>query len=93
MDVIFIGGVAIQHLILSDQTVAAFDKEDFMTELDRFSRFATLDQRRVRFEDRIDFFSGRNLFAIDDAAAGLIDDAITTGKLLSMMGGSDDRAK
>jgi hypothetical protein len=47
-----------------------------MTELDGFSGLAALDQRRVRFEDRIDFFSGRNLFTIDDAAASLMEDAV-----------------
>ena len=56
--------------------MATFSEEDFTTKLDGFAGFAALDQRRVRLEDRIDFFSGRDLFAIDDAAAGLIDDAI-----------------
>ena len=43
-NVIFIGGIAIQDPILSDQTTAGFGQVDLMAELDRFSGLAALDQ-------------------------------------------------
>ena len=45
-----------------------------MAELDGLVDLAALDQIRVRFEDRVKFFRCRNLFSIENAAAGLIND-------------------
>ena len=46
-----IGGIAIQHAILTDQAVGTYGDEDFVTELDRFEDFASFDQVGVGFED------------------------------------------
>jgi hypothetical protein len=46
-----------------------------VTELDRCTHLAALDHVRVRFEDQIDLIRRRHLFAIEHAAARLVDDA------------------
>jgi hypothetical protein len=40
----FVGRIAFQHLVLRDQTLRAFDEEDFVAELDRRAHLAALDQ-------------------------------------------------
>src|SRR5262249_52329594 len=65
--------IALEHVILSDQTVGAFREKNFVAELDRHAHFAALDEIGMRLEDRIDLFSRGHLFAIEHAAACLVD--------------------
>src|SRR5215470_218895 len=67
--------VALEHVILGDQTFSAFGEENLMAELDRRTHLAALDEIGVGLEDRIDLLSRRNLFAIENAAARLVDHA------------------
>jgi hypothetical protein len=66
-DMIFIGGIAIQDPVLSDQTATGLGQVDLVTELDGFSGFTAFDQRGVGFKDRVDFLGGRNWLIVDDA--------------------------
>src|SRR5437870_12743662 len=47
-----------------------------MAELDGLVDLPALDQIRVRLKDRVEFFRCRNLFSVQNPAAGLIDDTI-----------------
>ena len=68
-----VGGVALQHLVVGDQTLGALGQEHLVTELHRLAHFASLDQIGVRFEDRVHFLFGANLLSLDDSPPGLID--------------------
>src|SRR5689334_13829836 len=67
--------VALEHVILSDQTLGAFGEKHLVAELDRRAHLAPLDQVGVRLEDRINLLRRGHLFAIEHAAAGLVDNA------------------
>src|SRR5499427_3668250 len=67
--------VALEHVILGDQTFGAFGEENLMAELERRTHLAALDEISVRLEDRINLLSRRHLFAIENAAARLVDHA------------------
>ena len=73
MDVI--GGIALKHAVLCDQTVGTFSEKDLVAKLDRFLYFPPLDQIGVGFKDRVDLLLGWNLLSLKHAAAALIDDA------------------
>ncbi len=73
MDVI--GGIALKHAVLCDQTAGTFSEKDLVAKLDRFLYFPPLDQIGVGFKDRVDLLLGWNLLSLKHAAAALIDDA------------------
>ena len=75
MDVI--GGIALKHAVLCDQTVGTFSEKDLVAKLDRFLYFPSLDQIGVGFKDRVDLLLGCNLLSLKHAAAALTDDAGT----------------
>src|SRR6266498_5054317 len=70
-----IGGIALKHAVLCDQTAGTFSEKDLVAKLDRFLYFPPLDQIGVGFKDRIDLLLGWNLLSLKHAAAALIDDA------------------
>ena len=76
LDVILIGGVALQNTVLRNQPPRAFSEKDLMAKLDRFLYFPPLDQIGVDLEDRIDFLLGWNLLSLEHATASLVDDAV-----------------
>ena len=74
---ILVGRVAVEHLILGDETPGAFGEEDLVTKLDRGLHLAALDQIGVGFENRIDLFGVGNLLSLEDATARLTDNAFS----------------
>ncbi len=58
LELLLVGRVAVQNLILRNQTAGAFRQKDFMTEFDRSLHLAAFDQIGVGFEDGIDFLAG-----------------------------------
>jgi len=56
--------------------VSALGQKDLVAEFDRLVHLAALDQVCVRFKDRVKLFGCRNLLSTQNAAAGLIDNAI-----------------
>jgi len=75
MDVI--GGIALKHAVLRDQTTGTFREKDLVAKLDRFLYFSPLNQIGVGFKDRVDLLLGCNLLSLKHAAAALIDNAGT----------------
>src|SRR5258708_3481716 len=71
--VLFVDGISVQHFILRDQAARAFGEEDFVAELDRGLHLTAFDEVRVGLENRIDLLGSWNLFAVEHAAARLID--------------------
>src|SRR5579864_6867094 len=65
--------ISLEHLILGDQSLGAFGEKYLVAELDRRTHLAALDQIGVRLEDRINLLRGGHLFAIEHAAARLVD--------------------
>jgi len=74
-DVDVIGGIALKHAVLGDQTAGTFSEKDLVAKLQRFLYFPSLDQIGVDFEDRVDFLLGWNLLSLEHAPAALIDHA------------------
>jgi len=71
--VLFVDRISVQHFILCDQAARAFGEEDLVAELDRRLHFAALDEVGMGLENRIDLLGSWNLFAVENAAARLID--------------------
>src|SRR5216684_5565117 len=71
--VLFVDGISVQDFILRDQAARAFGEEDFVAELDRRLHLAALDEVSMGLENRIDLLGSWNLFAVENAAARLID--------------------
>jgi hypothetical protein len=71
-----VGRVAGKNPVIGDQADAAFREQDLMAELDGFLRLAPLDQVGMRLKDGEDLLRVGNLLALQDAAAGLMDDPI-----------------
>src|SRR5712691_6058893 len=71
--VLLVDGISVQDFILRDQAARAFGKEDLVAELDRRLHFAALDEVGMGLENRIDLLGTWNLFAVEHAAARLID--------------------
>src|SRR5258708_32915581 len=69
----FVAGISVQHFILCDQAARAFGEEDFVAELDRRLHLAAPDEISMGLENRIDLLGSWNLFAVENAAARLID--------------------
>ena len=76
LDVDMIGGIALKHAVLGDQTAGTFSEKDLVAKLDRFLYFPPLDQIGVGFKNRVDLLIGWNLFSLKHAAPALIDDAV-----------------
>ena len=76
LDMDLVGGVAIEHLILSNQPTPALGEKYLMTELHRFEDLASFDQVGVGFENRIQLVPGGHLLAVKDATASLVEDAV-----------------
>ena len=74
---VFVGRISCQNFILGNQTLGAFGKKDFVTELQRRSDLATLDQISVGFKDGIDLLGVGNLLSFDHSAARLIDHTVS----------------
>ena len=72
-----IGGIALKHAVLGDQTAGTFSEKDLVAKFDRFLYFPPLDQISVGFKDRVDLLGAWNLLSLEHAAAALIDDAGT----------------
>src|ERR1700757_2067465 len=74
MDVI--GGIALKHTVLGDQTAGTFSEKDLVAKLDRLLYFPPLDQIGVGFKDRVDLLIVWNLLSLKHAAATLINHAV-----------------
>jgi hypothetical protein len=59
-----IGGIALKHSVLCDQTAGTFSEKDLVAKLDRFLYFPPLDQIGVGFKDRVDLLLGCNLLSL-----------------------------
>src|ERR1700704_1830576 len=71
--VLFVDGVAVEHLILRDQALRAFGEEYLVAELDRRLHLAALDEVGMGLEDRKDLLGIGHLLAVEHTAARLID--------------------
>jgi hypothetical protein len=75
--VILVAGVALEYLILRNQTLCAFGDRDLVTELNWRPHLAALDQIGMWFEDRIDFPSITVGTCSRNTTACLIDHALS----------------
>src|SRR5258708_1588746 len=72
-DVLFVTRISIQHFILRDQAAPAFGEEHLVAEFDRRLHLAALDEIGMGLENRIELLASWDLFAVEHAAARLID--------------------
>ena len=75
-DMLLVRGIAAQHLVLGDQATGALGEKNLVAELHRCLHLAALDQVGVRLEDGVDLLGIGDLLTLENAAAGLVDDAI-----------------
>ncbi len=65
-NVLFIGGVSVEHAVLCDQAPCALCKEDLVAKLDWLLHLAALNEIGVGLEDRVDLLPRGNLEAQAD---------------------------
>ena len=76
LHLVAVGRIALQHLVVGDQTLRALGQEDLVPEFHRLAFLASLDQVRVVLEDRVHFLPGRNLLSVQHPPPGLVHDLI-----------------
>ena len=79
-----------QHFPVADKTDGVFDDHHLVAKLDRRTRFAALDQFRIRLEQAEQFVGVGNGFAFDHAtisrAADVLGDTVPIDQLLVQLG-------
>src|SRR6266849_9636761 len=68
--------IAVQHLIVGDQTLGALGQKNLVAKFHRFLRLAPLDQIGVGLEDGVDLLLGGNLFSLQHSATALVDHSL-----------------
>ena len=74
---LFIAGIAIQDAVVAHQTAFDFVEPDFVSIFHRTRLLATTDNIGVLFKQAHDLFGSGNLFSLQDAASGLVDDLLS----------------
>ena len=74
----FVSWIAVQHLILSDESTFDFAEPDLMTEFSFFVGLAPADDVRMRLEEADQLFIGWHPFAREHSTDGLVKDLLST---------------
>src|SRR5215472_1885012 len=78
--------ICLEHVVLSDQTDGALSEKHLMAELDWRAHLAALDEVGMRLEDRIDFLCSGHLFAVEHAAARLVNHPLAEANIMLDVG-------
>src|SRR5215471_18119464 len=78
--------ISLEHLVLSDQTDGALGEKHLVAELDWCAHLAALDEVGMRLEDRIDFLCSGHLFAVEHAAARLVNHPLAEAEIMLDIG-------
>ena len=78
--------ISLEHVVLGDQTDSALGEKHLVAELDWCAHLAALDEVGMRLEDRIDFLCRGHLFAVEHAAACLVNHPLAEAAIMRDLG-------